>query len=66
MNLPETGAEESKQRGIPKITVLLMLMVVICLALVAVFANFERLRRDDVEAVVVRPAASPTPPATEP
>jgi len=33
---------------------------------VAVFANFERLRRDDVETVVVRPAASPTPQATEP
>jgi hypothetical protein len=66
MNLPETAAEESRQRGIPKIAVLLMLMIVVCLALVAVFANFERLRRDDVEAIVVRLAASPTPQATEP
>ena len=66
MNLPETGAEESQQRGIPKIAILLMLMVVVCLALVAIFANFERLCRGDVEAVVVRPAASPTPHSTEP
>lgn len=66
MSLPETGAEESQQRGISKIAVLLMLMIVIGLALVAVFANFERLRSGDVEAVVVRPAASPTPQPTEP
>jgi cell division septal protein FtsQ len=66
MNLPETAAEESQRRGIPKIAVSLMLMIVVCLALVAVFANLERLQRDDVEAVVVRPAASPTPQATEP
>ena len=65
MNLPETGADESQQHGGPKTAVLLMLIIVVCLALVAVFANFQRFRHADVEAIVVRQATSPTPQAKE-
>ncbi len=42
-----------------------MLIIIVCLAMLAVFANLQRFRRGDVESVAVRPAASPTPQAQE-
>jgi len=39
----------------------LMIVIVVSLALVAVFANIQRLRRSQIETVVVTPASSTTP-----
>ncbi|HEY4273425.1 MAG TPA: hypothetical protein VGM65_15610 [Candidatus Udaeobacter sp.] len=41
----------------------MMLIIVVGLAMLAVFANVQRFRRGDVDTVVVRPATSPTPSA---
>ncbi|MGB9473817.1 MAG: hypothetical protein WCE87_01980 [Candidatus Udaeobacter sp.] len=38
-----------------------MIVVVVLLALVAVFANIQRLRRGQIETIVVVPASSTTP-----
>ena len=38
-----------------------MAVIVICLAMLAVFANVQRSRRNAVEVVTVRLTASPTP-----
>ena len=43
-----------------------MLIIVVGLAMLAVFANIQRFRRGDVETVVVRSATSPTPTAHGP
>jgi hypothetical protein len=42
-----------------------MLVIVVCLAMLAVFANVQRFRRGDLEGAVVRLASLPTPQATE-
>jgi hypothetical protein len=65
VNLPETRAEKSEPPGVPKTAALLMLIIIVCLAMLAVFANLQRFRHGDAEAVAVRPAASPTPHAQE-
>jgi hypothetical protein len=39
-----------------------MIIIVAVLALVAILANIERLRRSQIETIVVVPAASATPP----
>ena len=62
MNLPDEGTEKSPTPRAPKTAVLLMAVSVICLAMLAVFANVERSRRDAVEVVKVKSTASPTPP----
>jgi hypothetical protein len=38
-----------------------MAVIVICLAMLAVFASVQRSRRDAIEVVSVKSAASPTP-----
>jgi hypothetical protein len=38
-----------------------MAVSVICMAMLAVFANVQRFRRDAVEVVAVKPTTSPTP-----
>jgi len=38
-----------------------MAAIVICLAMLAVFANVQRFRRDAVEEVAVKSTASPAP-----
>ena len=63
VNLPETATEKSQSSRILKTPFLLMLMIIVGLAMLAVFANVQRFRRGDVETVVVRPANSPTPSA---
>ena len=40
-----------------------MLIIVVGLAMLAVFANFQRFQRGDAETVVVRPSTSLTPSA---
>jgi CHASE3 domain sensor protein len=60
VNLPDESTEKSPIRA-PKTAVLLMAVIVICLAMLAVFANVQRSRRDAVEVVAVKSTASPTP-----
>ena len=40
---------------------MLMIIIVATLALVAIFANIQRLRRGQIETIVVVPASSTTP-----
>jgi hypothetical protein len=40
---------------------MLMIIIVSSLAVVAIFANIQRLRRGHIEAIVVVPASSATP-----
>ena len=61
MNLPDERIEKPQLPRAPKIGVLLMGMIVFCLAILAVFANVQRLRHDAVEVVKVRSTTSPTP-----
>jgi hypothetical protein len=61
VNLPGEKTEKSQAPRASKTAVLLMAAIVICLAMLAVFANVQRFRRDAVEVVTVRSTASPTP-----
>jgi hypothetical protein len=59
-----TSPQPTRKRpssGVPKIAFVLMIIIVVTLALVAVFSNIQRLRRDRIETTVVIPAGSPTP-----
>ena len=46
VNLTDESAEKSPTPRAPKIAVLLMAVIMICLAILAVFANVQRSRRD--------------------
>ena len=61
VNLPDESTEKSPTPRAPKTAVLLMAVIVICLAMLAVFANVQHSRRDAVEVVAVRSTTSPTP-----
>jgi CHASE3 domain sensor protein len=61
VNLPNERTEKSPAPRPSKTAVLLMALIVICLAMLAVFANVQRSRRDAIEVATVKRAASPTP-----
>jgi CHASE3 domain sensor protein len=61
VNLSDEGSEKSQPPRASKTAVLLMAVIVICLAMLAVFANVQRSRRGAVEVVRVKSTASPTP-----
>jgi hypothetical protein len=61
VTLPDERTEKSQSPQASKTAVLLMAMIVICLGMLAIFANVQRSRRDAVEAVAVRSITSPTP-----
>ena len=61
VNLPDDRTEKSQTPRPPKTAVLLMAVIVICLAVLAVFANVQRSRRDANEVVAIKLAPSPTP-----
>jgi hypothetical protein len=61
MDLPDESTEKSPTPRAPRTAVFLMAVIVTCLAMVAVFANVQRSRRDAVEVVAVKSTASPTP-----
>jgi hypothetical protein len=61
VNPPDESTEKSPTPRVPKTAVLLMAVIVICLAMLAVFGNIQRSRRDAIEVVTVRLTASPTP-----
>ena len=46
---------------VPRSVIVLMIVIVAALALVAIFANIQRLRRAQIESIVVEPAGSATP-----
>jgi len=48
---------------VPPIAVRAMIVILITIAIVAVYANVQRLRRDKIESVIVTPV--PTPSATD-
>jgi hypothetical protein len=61
VNLPEQMTEKSQPPRVSKTAVLLMAAIVICLAMLAVFSNVQRSRRDVIEVVAVKSTTSPTP-----
>jgi hypothetical protein len=40
-----------------------MLVIVVAMVLLALYANLQRFRRDQIETVIVKPAPSPSAPA---
>jgi len=62
VNSPQQPAKKLRSPQVPRGAVVLMIIIVASLALVAVFANIQRLRRGQVETIVVVPASSTTPP----
>ncbi|PYK20780.1 MAG: hypothetical protein DME55_01185 [Verrucomicrobia bacterium] len=61
MNAPQQSAEKLRLPRVPRSAVVLMIVILASLALVAVFANIQRLRRGQIETVVMVPATSTTP-----
>jgi hypothetical protein len=53
--------EKSQPPRVSKTAVLLMAVIVICLAMLAVFSNVQRSRRNVIEVVAVKSTTSPTP-----
>lgn len=50
----------------PRAGVRLMIIIVIAIALVAVYANIQKARRDKIESVTIIPAPATTPAAPSP
>ena len=61
MNSPQQPAKKIGSPQVPRSVVILMVVIVAAFAVVAIFANIQRLRRDQIETVVVLPASSATP-----
>jgi cell division septal protein FtsQ len=61
VNSPQQPAEKLRSSQVPRTAVVLMIIIVASLALVAIFANIQRLRRSQIETIVVVPASSTTP-----
>lgn len=57
-NEPENAAAESRA---PRTGVRLMIVILIGLALVAIYANVQKSRRDQIESVTLYPFATATP-----
>jgi uncharacterized membrane protein len=61
VNSTQQPAEETRSDRVSTNAIVLMIIIVVSIALVAVFANIQRLRRGQTETVIVVPAASITP-----
>jgi hypothetical protein len=61
VNSPQQSAEKLRSSQVPRIAIVLMLVMVASFALVGIFANIQRLRRGQIETIVVVPAGSATP-----
>jgi hypothetical protein len=61
VNSPQQPAKKLRSPQIPGSAVMVMIIIVASLALVAIFANIQRLRRGQIETIVVVPASSTTP-----
>jgi FlaG/FlaF family flagellin (archaellin) len=62
-NRPEKAVTPSPA---PRLGVKLMIAIVVGLALVAIYANVQKARRDKIEQVIVTPASTATPTAASP
>ena len=60
-NGPENAADLSRA---PRAGVRLMIVILIGLALVAIYANVRKVRRDKIERVILTPVSTATPAAT--
>ena len=60
---PEQDQPTDAVKAIPRVALIVMVIIVVALAMVSLFANFQRLRQDKIESVTITPAASPTPSA---
>jgi len=61
VNAPQQPAEKVRSPQVKKSTVVVMIIILGSLALLAVFANIQHLRRGQIETIVVMPAGSTTP-----
>jgi uncharacterized membrane protein len=61
VNSPQQLVKKLRSPQIPRSAVMVMIIIVASLALVAIFANIQRLRRGQIETIVVVPASSTTP-----
>jgi hypothetical protein len=61
VNAPQQPAEKLRSPQVSRSVIVVMIIIVAALALVAIFANIQRLRRDQIETIVVVPAGSTTP-----
>jgi hypothetical protein len=61
VNAPQQPTEKLRSSQVARSTIVLMTIILASLALLAVFANVQRLRRGQIETVVVMPASSTTP-----
>jgi len=62
MNSPQPARDTPPSSRVPKSGVVLMLVIVVAMALLALYANLQRFRRDQVETVIVKAAPSPSAP----
>jgi hypothetical protein len=61
------GSEnEASELRAPRLGVRLMIVILIGLALVAIYANIQKVRRDKIEGVTITPAATAGPGAASP
>ena len=60
MNWPSPPAGSPEPR-LPRSALIAMVVIIVTMALVALYAGVQRLRRDRIEQVIVTPAASVTP-----
>ncbi|PYK37593.1 MAG: hypothetical protein DME49_11230 [Verrucomicrobia bacterium] len=63
MNLSPSPRAEPSSLRLPKSALLVMLVIVVAMALLALYANVQRWRRDKIENVIVIPPGSPSPAA---
>jgi hypothetical protein len=63
---PTSGSEERELAHLPKNVLRLMLVIVIVLALVALYANVQRWRRSQLETVIFTPAQTASPSSATP
>lgn len=57
---PDSQQREPPAPQIQRVALVVMLAIVVVFALVSLYANVQRLRRDKIESVTITPAASPT------
>jgi hypothetical protein len=62
-NGQENGADSSHA---PRIGIKVMIAILIGVALVALYANVQKVRRDKIEQVVITPVSTATPAAASP
>jgi hypothetical protein len=66
VNLPKPPSENPRPSVAPKSALVLMVVILATMALLALYANVQRWRRDKIETVNVIPEVSPLPSASTP